>query len=99
MGALLEFTKGVTSANIYLENPLNLSNSPSEYRIPEDQLPNFLKDLSEDLLLMICQRYRQKYGRELTHFEIKHQHLLDQISAQIASKLQKGLGGLMAGGG
>ena len=79
MGALLEFTKTSTSAEIYKENPLTLSNNQLEYRIPEDQLPTFLKDLSEELLLMLCQRFRQGYGRELTHFEIKHQHLLDQI--------------------
>ena len=72
MGALVEFTKANSSDSIYRENPLLLSNNPAEYHIPEDQLPTFLKELSEELLLMICQRYRQKYGRELTHFEIKH---------------------------
>lgn len=54
MGALLEFAKSSTSAEIYKENPLKLSNNLSEYRIPEDQLPTFLKDLSEELLLMLC---------------------------------------------
>ena len=36
MGALLEFTKTSSSADIYKENPLTLSNNSLEYRIPED---------------------------------------------------------------
>ena len=56
-----------------------------------------MKDLSEELLLMLSQRFRQGYGRELTHFEIKHQHLLDQIQAQINQKLLKGISGLGSG--
>lgn len=69
MGAILEFTKNNTP-ECFKNNPLNLSNVSSEYKF-EGELP-FLMDTSEELILMLCQRFRALYGREPNHVEIKH---------------------------
>jgi len=54
MGAILEFTRATSSPEFLRENPLLLPNNPSEYQIRADQLPTFVRELSEELLLMLC---------------------------------------------
>ena len=69
MGAILEFTKP-NSENTITVNPLDLPNIHASYKY-DVELP-FLKDISEELMIMLCQRFRALYGREPTQIEIKH---------------------------
>lgn len=63
MGAILEFTR-ITTEDSLKNNPLKLPNTSAEYKFEVD-LP-FIKETSEELMLMLCQRYRAIYGREPT---------------------------------
>lgn len=80
MGAILEFTKGDTE-DAFKINPLELSNTPADYKFEFD-VP-FAKELSEELMMMLCQRYRYLYGKNVSDLEVKHQRLLDRIYANI----------------
>lgn len=51
MGAIMEFTKP-TNENVFTVNPLDLPNSLSAYKY-DVELP-FLKDFSEELMIMLC---------------------------------------------
>jgi hypothetical protein len=61
MGCILEFTKVVTPEDCFKFNPLDLPNSLVEYRY-KFELP--LKDGTEELLLLLCHRFRTMHGRE-----------------------------------
>ena len=52
MGAILALAKPGNSKLLAEINPLKLSNSPTEYSYEPDL--QILKDLSEELLLMLC---------------------------------------------
>ncbi len=60
MGAILALAKPGNSKLLSEVDPLKLSNSPTEYSYEPD-LP-FLRDLSEELLLMLCQSFKAKHG-------------------------------------
>ncbi len=60
MGAILALAKPGNSKLLNEVDPLKLSNSPTEYSYEPD-LP-FLRDLSEELLLMLCQSFKAKHG-------------------------------------
>lgn len=77
MGAILAFTKANSLESSIPKNPLDLPNTPTDYNF-EINLP-FIKDSSEELLLMLCQSYRSRFGRQTNAVEIKHQRLLDKI--------------------
>jgi hypothetical protein len=71
MGAIYEFTKIDSPAEVLSQNPLEIvGNTLSEYKYEID-LP-FLNDISDDLFTMLCSRFRFKFGKEPSHFEIKH---------------------------
>lgn len=69
MGAILEFTRANLPDALKVD-PLTLSKSSTDYRFDID-LP-FMKDISDELMLMLCQRFRYMYAREPSEFEIKH---------------------------
>eukprot|EP00347_Sterkiella_histriomuscorum_P012308 403369086 len=81
MGAIIQFTKATSPESVLSQNPLKLSNNPYEYKY--EYSLSFTKDLSEELLLMLCQFFRQKFGRKIKPSEVKHQKLLDQIQQMI----------------
>lgn len=74
MGAILEFTKSSTP-DALKANPLTLSKSSTEY-VYEVDIP-YMKDISDELMLMLCQRFRYMHAKEPTEFDVKHQRLLD----------------------
>ena len=87
MGAILAFAKAGQKTILADVDPLTLSNSPTEYSYEPDL--TFLKDLSEELLLMLCQSFRAKFGRKTTAVEIKHQRLLDKIQQIVNANTYK----------
>ena len=54
-----------------------------------------LSSASEELNTMLTQKYRIKYGTPPTHFEIKHQRVLDKISLNIGSSVFQGISAMM----
>jgi hypothetical protein len=69
MGATLEFTRPTTPEALK-SDPFTLAKSSTEYKFDID-LP-FMKDISDELMLMLCQRFRFLYAKEPSQFEIKH---------------------------
>jgi len=70
MGAISEFTKASTNDSMSV-SPLDLPKATTGY-VFETNLP-FLQDISEELSLMLSQRFRGKYVHtEPTPFDIKH---------------------------
>ena len=61
MGAILEFTRP-TTPDALKTDPLTLSKNLNEYVFDID-LP-YMKDTSDELMLMLCQRFRFLYAKE-----------------------------------
>jgi hypothetical protein len=78
MGAILAFKNSSDKPSIYGRvDPLTLPSKPTEYSYEPDL--TCIKDMSEELLYMLCQSYRSKHGRKTSIVEVKHQRLLDKI--------------------
>lgn len=69
MGAILEFTR-LNTPDALKVDPLTLPATSTEYKFEID-LP-FMRDISDELMMMLCQRFRSKYGTEPSEFEVKH---------------------------
>ena len=59
MAAILEFTRANTPDALKTD-PLALPKTSSEYKFEID-LP-FMKDISDELMMMLCQRFRFMYA-------------------------------------
>jgi hypothetical protein len=93
MGAIVEFTKPNTADQLKI-SPLDLPTVSTTYQF-EVNLP-FLQDISDELLSMLQQRFRQQYASEPTELDIKHQRLLDSIHVALSQnnfKSMKTVGG------
>lgn len=88
MGAIIEFTKPNTSDSLKI-NPLDLPTASASYAF-EVNLP-FLVDISDELLFMLQQRFRQQYAKEPSELDIKHQRLLDKIHAALNQSSYKNI--------
>lgn len=87
MGAIVSFTKP-SSPEALMCNPLDSHTKSAEYKYDVD-IP-FIKELSDELMVMLCQKYRFSFARVSNEFEVKHQRLLDSIQAGINQNMYKG---------
>lgn len=87
MGAIVAFTK-VSSPEALTKNPLDDLSKSAEYKY-EINIP-FVKELSDELLTMLCQKFRYQFGRVSNEFEVKHQRLIDSIQTGLNQNMYKG---------
>lgn len=87
MGAILAFTK-TTSPEALKENPLESPLKSVEYKYEVD-IP-FVRELSDELMMMLGQKFRFNFARVQNESEVKHQRLLDSVQASINSSMYKG---------